>query len=208
MEKTITGIETQKLNPNRLNVFLDNEFAFGVSRYVGAWLATGKKLTEEDVDQLTILDAREKAFQKALHFINYKPRTQHEVSEKLVELGFSASIIDDVISELNEKNYLNDRTYAEEWVDVRSRIKPRSQKMIAYELRMKNINTSIISEALKTAPPDEELAHRLGLKYLRRYKHLDDSTFEKKMRGIFARRAFSFSVIQQEIKELQKIRNT
>jgi regulatory protein len=207
MEKTITSLELQKKNPNRINVYLDNEFAFGISRFVGTWLKQGEKIDELSVTQLLEKDNREKAFQKALHFINYRPRSVHEVKEKLKELGFGGSIIDAVVNELLIKKYLDDCDYAENWIASRVRSKPRSQKMLEYELRKKHIPENIIEEALKSAPENGELALRLGKKYLRRFTHLDEKEFAKKMTGVFARRAFPFSVIKTALIELINIRN-
>ena len=207
MEKTITGLEFQNKNPNRLNVYLNHEFAFGISRFVGALLKQGEKLDELSINQLLEKDTREKAYQKALRFINYQPRSVHEVKEKLEELGFGESVIDDVVDELIIKNYLNDCEYAENWIVSRVRSKPRSQGMLRFELRKKLILESIIEEALKSAPGNEELALRLGKKYLRRFASLDEKEFAKKMTGVLARRAFPFSVIETALIELKNIRN-
>jgi len=207
MEKTITSIETQKNNPNRLNIYLDDTFAFGISRFVGAWLAEGKKISTEEIAQLVSRDAREKAFQKALHFISYHPRSEYEVLEKLTDLGFSEELIDEVIAELAEKNYINDHQFAEDWIAARSQSKPRSRKMFTYELRKKNINDGVIDQALENAPTDQEMAFRLGEKYMRRYAHLEDKEFNTKMKGVLARRAFPFHVIEDAIIALLEMKN-
>ena len=207
MDKTITGLELQKKNPNRLNVYLDHEFAFGISRFVGAWLKQGEKLDELSINQLLEKDTREKALKKALRFVNYQPRSVHEVKEKLEGLGFSGSVIDDVINELLRKNYINDCEYAENWIASRIKSNPRSQRMLRYELRKKLISESIIDEALKSAPENGELALRLGKKYLRRFACLNEKEFTKKMTGVLARRAFPFSVIKSALTELKNIRN-
>ena len=171
MEKKITGLETQKNNPDRLNVFLDDEFAFGISRFVGAWLHVGDFLTDDEIAQMISGDEREKAFQKALHYINYQARSANEVRKKLVDLGFSEQVVENVLNECLEKNYINDRQFAEDWIAARSLSKPRSQKMLAYELRKKQIDDPVISRALESAPTDEEMAHALGQKYLPRLAH-------------------------------------
>ena len=207
MEKTITGLELQNKNPNRFNVYLNHEFAFGISRFVGAWLRQGEKIDELSINQLLEKDTRELAFQKALQFINYRPRSVHEVKEKLEELGFGGSVIDDVVDELIRKNYLNDCEYAENWIASRVRSKPRSQAMLRYELRKKFVPESIIEEAIKLAPENGELALRLGKKYLRRFAYLDEKEFTKKMTGVLTRRAFPFSVIETTLLELKNIRN-
>ena len=207
MEKTITGLELQIKNRNRLNVYLNHEFAFGISRFVGAWLKQGEKIDELSINQLLEEDTREKAFRKALHFINYRPRSIHDVKEKIEKLGFGGSVIDNVVDELIKKNYLNDYEYAENWIASRVRSKPRSQEMLRYELRKKFISESIIEEAVKSAPENGELALRLGKKYLRRFANLDEKEFTKKMTGVLARRAFPFSVIEKALIELKNIRN-
>ncbi|MHA1887821.1 MAG: regulatory protein RecX [Promethearchaeota archaeon] len=202
MEKIITSLEVQKKNANRLNVYLDHEFAFGISRFVGTRLKQGEKLGESSITQLLEKDTREKAFQKALKFLNYRSRSVHEVEQKIEELGFGKSVIKTVVSELLAKNYLNDREFAENWISSRARSKPRSQKMIRYELRKKFIPEDIIEEALEAAPGNDELALRLGKKYLRRFAHIDEKKFTKKMTGVLARRAFSFSEIKTVLKKL------
>ena len=207
MEKTITGLELQKKNINRINVYLDHEFAFGISRYAGAWLKQGQKLDPLSINQLLEKDTREKAFQKALIFLNYRPRSVHEVKEKLEELGFGCSVIDEVVNDLLRKRYLDDCEYAENWIASRIRSKPRSQGMLRYELRKKHIPEGIIEEALKSAPENGEIALRLGKKYLRRFAYLDEKEFPKKMTGVLARRAFPFSIIKTTLIELKNIRN-
>lgn len=207
MDKTITGLEAQKKNPNRINVYLDDEFGFGVSRYVGAWLREGDKISDDSVAQIVQKDAREKAFQKALQFINYRPRSEYEIKKKLSDQGFSEPVIANVIAELLQKNYIDDLRFALDWIESRSRSKPRSRRMFRYELQQKNISEGSIDKAVSQAPEDEELAHRLGQKYLRRFSHLDDDSYKKKMEGVLARRAFPYSVIREEIRNLLKQRN-
>jgi regulatory protein len=207
MEKTITNLETQKNNPNRVNVYLDDEFAFGISRFVGIYLKKGEKVNDAFLTNLLVEETREKALQRALYFINYHPRTVHEVREKLDDLGFENDVVENVLNELIEKRYLNDREFAENWVSSRSHSKPRSHKMLEYELKRKSIPETAIQAALETAPDDEVLAIQLGRKYLRRFDNFDENEFSKKMTGVLNRRAFPFLIIKNAISELKKIRN-
>ncbi len=43
-ERRITSLKVQKKNPNRVSIYLDEEFAFGVSRIVAAWLHVGQDI--------------------------------------------------------------------------------------------------------------------------------------------------------------------
>jgi len=208
MEKTITGLEPQKRNPNRINVYLDDEFAFGISRFVGAWLKEGATLNSERVTQLLEKDAHEKAYQKALKFISFKPRSAFEVRKRLKDKGFDEATIDPVLADLEEKLYLNDGEFAQNWVETRSRSKPRSRRMLKYELRKKSIDDAIIEKSVNSAPADFDLGIKLGKKYLKRYAHLDDQSFKKRMTGVLARRMFPFPVIKDVIIKLLELRNT
>ena len=202
MEKIITALEPQKKNPERINVYLDDQFAFGISRFVGAWLKRGDKLEDSKIKQLLDEDQREVALQRALHFIAYQPRSEKEVSDKLSAAGIDEGIITAVLQELKEKNYLDDQSFAQNWIESRCASKPRSYRFYSYELKRKGISEEKIDQALQAAPPEEELAYRLGRKYMQRYAALTPEEFKKKIQGVLARRAFSYDVIRQTINKL------
>jgi len=201
MDKTITAINLQKKNQNRLNIFIENEFAFGVSRFVGRSLKIGQTLTSDQIQEFLDADDREKAYQRALRYISYKPRTRFEVEKKLKESDFRVSTISSVIEELQEKNYLNDIKFAVEWVQIRSISKPRSKKQLSYELKKKGISEEGILEAIKYAPADFESALKLSSKYLNRFQHLPEIEFRKKMFGVLARRAYPYEIINKVIEK-------
>lgn len=207
MEKSITALETQKRNPDRINVFLDGEFAFGVSRFVGAWLTVGQKIDGIKVESLISSDEKEKALQSALRFIGYKQRTESEVIKKLNQLECSAEIIESVILELKEKRYLDDGEFASQWIEIRGETKPRGRNLLKMELRRKGIAGEIIEAAIKNAPDEMDMAVSLGKKYLKRYSSINDVEFRKKMTGILSRRAFPYSIVNDTINALINIRN-
>ena len=70
--KKITAISVQKKTPNRVNIYLDGEFAFGVARITAAWLKTGDELSDERIAKLLADDARERAYQQAMLFLSYR----------------------------------------------------------------------------------------------------------------------------------------
>ena len=164
MNNTITLVQPQKKDKTRLNVYIDNEFAFGVSSYIGGNLRVGQVLSQSDIDRIVNSDTREKAYQRALRFIGYKPRTEFEIRKKLKEIGFAESEIISVTEELSSKNYIDDRKYAIDWIELRSISKPRSRKQLAFELGKKGISREIIQEEIDRAPDDEDSALKLGRK--------------------------------------------
>ncbi len=103
MAKKITALKAQKKNPERLNIYLDGEFAFGLSRIIAAWLSIGQELDQSQIDSLLAKDEIEVAYQRALRFLSYKARSSHEVQQKLTQVGFSAEVTEIVIDRLFKK---------------------------------------------------------------------------------------------------------
>jgi len=55
----ITAIEPQQKNSQRVNVYLDGEFAFGLASILAAWLKVGQELSEEKIASLKTDDESE-----------------------------------------------------------------------------------------------------------------------------------------------------
>jgi len=86
MMHTITALTLQKRNRQRVSVFLDGEYSFGLARIVAAWLEVGQELSDEKIAQLRAEDEREVAYQRALRLIQYRPMVwTREQAETLAE---------------------------------------------------------------------------------------------------------------------------
>ncbi len=92
MAHIISDLSVQKRNPQRVNVYLDGEYAFGIARIVAAWLQVGQAISDEKIAQLRDQDERETAYQVALDFINYRPRTEAEIRKNLNRRGVKEEI--------------------------------------------------------------------------------------------------------------------
>src|SRR5258705_6654462 len=95
--KKITAIEVQKRSPNRVNIYLDGEFAFGLARIVAAWLKTGQELSEEKIEQLQAEDARERALQQAMLFLSYRDRSESEIRQNLRKHEIPEQVIEQTL---------------------------------------------------------------------------------------------------------------
>jgi len=201
MEKEITSIRAQQRNPQRVNIYLDGEFAFGLSRITAAWLKPGRKLSEADIDKLVNEDDHEVAFQQALHYLSFRARSENEVRRNLMKKGFSDPIIDETIERCKASAYVNDLDFAHQWIENRSTFRPRSFKLLSMELRQKGLPDDTINKALEDlSTPEEELAYQAALKKVDRYSALDWQTFRTKLGSFLARRGFSYSVTAPVVK--------
>ena len=196
MVYTITALKAQKRNPNRINVFIDGEFGFGVSRIVAAWLSVGQIISDERIASLKIDDELEVAYQYALKLINYRMRSSNEVDHYLLEKGASQETIKSVLERLKRSGLVDDSQFARNWTENRSEFRPRSRRAIKRELHFKGISEDVIEKTLNEMPPEEELAYQAGAKYARKLIFSDRFEFSRKLSGFLARRGFSYDVIK------------
>ena len=192
--KKITALEVQRRNPNRVNVHLDGEFAFGLARIVAAWLRVGQEISEEKIEQLQAEDARERAFQQAILFLSYRARSESEIRQNLRKHEIPEPVIEQTLDRLRQGGLANDDQFARAWVENRSTFRPRSRRLMAMELRQKGLKDEAVSSAIAEVN-DEVLAYEAAQKKVARYKDLEWNEFRKKLSDFLARRGFSYSVI-------------
>jgi len=198
----ITGLTAQARNPNRVNVFLDGEFAFGLDRLVAAWLKVGMELTAEKAADLQSQDTVEGAYQKALHFISYRPRSEMEIRKRLVEKDIDEPVIEAVLERLKIAQWIDDQQFARTWVENRSAFRPRSHRMLRYELKQKGVEEENIHQALLEAEDEPELAYQAGKSYARRLAGLDQELFRKRLSGYLSRRGFNYGTIAPVLRRI------
>ena len=199
--RKITAIQIQKRKPNRVNIHLDGEYAFGLARIVAAWLHTGQILDEEKIAQLQAEDARERAMQQAMLFLSYRPRSESEIRQNLSKHEFPETVIEEIIDRLRENGLANDKQFANAWVENRNTFRPRGRRALTLELRQKGIRDADIESAL-TDINEEALAYEAGLKKAGKLKVQEWSEFRKKLSDFLARRGFSYSVIAPIVSRL------
>jgi regulatory protein len=195
VEREITGIQVQKRNPDRVNIYLDGEYAFGLSRIVAAWLYKGQKLTDEKINTLCNEDGIEVAYQKALSLLNHKQRTSHEICQRLIEKGFSTSQAELVLEKLVLAGLIEDEEYARLWVENRNSFHPRGQRLIRIELLQKGIAEETIEKALAGSVDESELATQAAMQQIRKYQSLNWEDFRKKLSAYLLRRGFSYGTV-------------
>lgn len=201
MEHKITALRVQKRNPNRVNVYLDGSFAFGLSRIVAAWLRVGQTLSDEKIASLQAEETREAAYQAALRYLNFRPRSEAELRSKLEGKGFDASVIDATLHRLIEEGLVRDDRFARAWAESRSLSRPRSRRLIAFELRQKGISEENIQQAVADLE-DSELAYQAGLRYARRLKNMDFATFQRRLAGFLQRRGFAYGTVVTTVRRI------
>jgi regulatory protein len=203
---TITGLQFQKHAADRVNVFLDGRFAFGLPALEAARLRVGQFLSDDEIAQLEEQDTQQKAYDRAVRFLSYRPRSVAEVRRYLArpEHGYSAEVVEATLARLAEQGYLNDEEFARFWVDNRQRFRPKGSQALRQELRQRGLDGESIEGALAGLDLEEsayEAARPRALR-LAALVQSDPQTFRRKLADFLLRRGFGYEVTEGIVKRL------
>ena len=201
MAGTITALRFQKRNKNRVNVYLDGQFAFGLAAIEAARLRVGQTLSDDDIVRLQTQDEVERAYERALNFLSYRPRSEAEVRRNLRKKTVDDEAVEVVVERLTRAGLLDDREFARYWVENRLQFNPRGARALRHELREKGVSASIIAETLADFD-DEVVARKVAEAGARRLAHLGPGDFRRRLGGYLARRGFSYAVTKPLIEEM------
>jgi regulatory protein len=200
--RKITAIEPQKKNPGRVNIYLDDAYAFGLAKIVAAWLSVGQVLSDEKIQALQADDAREMAMQRALGFLSYRPRSVEEVRKNLRKHEIPEAVIEETVARLQRNGLLGDTAFAQAWVENRNTFRPRGKRALKMELRQKGLADDLIQETLADNVDEEALALAAAQKYVRKLNGLDWQAFRQKLGGFLMRRGFGYDVIAPVLRQI------
>ena len=125
----------------------------------------------------------------AARFLEARSRSIAEVRRRLTTAGYRSDLVDGAIERLSELGMLDDETFARAWVESRDRARPRGERALRDELRLKGIDRAIVDRVLedRRAPvpdadadgadvvePDRLAADRLIEKHRRTLQRIAD----------------------------------
>ncbi len=189
----VTAIKAQRRRKDRANVYLDGEYAFSLQKMLAAQLVVGQQLSSQEREALEAQDVVERAHERALHYLTYRPRSAQEVQRYLERKQVPPEVISQVVERLKRARLLDDAAFAEFWIENRETFRPRGAWALSSELRQKGVAPDVIQAALADLD-EEDSAHRAGEQALRRYARLDHDTFFRRMMGYLQRRGFGYGI--------------
>lgn len=196
MAGTVTALEFQKGNKERVNVYLDGAFAFGLSATLAAThLRRGQRLSDAEIAALRALDEQERAYEQVLRFLRYRPRSRAEVERYLKRKRFRDEIVTWVMTRLQEAGYLDDEAFARFWVENRQHFRPRSRRALSIELRQKGVERDIVQQVVGEQD-DEAVAWQAVEARLSRWSRLSREQLQRKLSDFLTRRGFDHETVR------------
>ena len=189
-----------------MNVYLDNSFWLGISLDTlgRLGLSNGQEISEEEKVRIESEAGVERWYEKMLHYISYRPRTESEVRRKLKEIGAPEEALEQTVDRLRGAGLLDDRRFAALWVEDRDRLRPTGERRLEAELRMKGVESGLIEEVLSARDPELELAQVKSLlsgRWQKEYGLRADQKVRRSLTGRLQRRGFNYQAIRQALEE-------
>lgn len=195
----ITSIKQQK-NKNRVNVYLDDKFGFGIDldNFVLLHLKVNQELTENEVEEIVKKAEFQKTLDKLLRFATVRPRSEKEVTDYFRRKEVHPSLHDKLFEKLKHFELVDDEKFAKWWVEQRQTFKPKAKRVLQMELRQKGIPKEIIDEVLESTIVDEEkMAKELLEKKAYKWKNLPPREARMKKTQYLAGKGFSWEIIEK-----------
>jgi len=204
----ITALEPQVNNSERINLYVDGRFLLGVNAAIvlQMGLRLQQELSPDQLEQLQSEEAEQRAVDRALNYLSYRPRSREEVRRYLRRKETPPEIIEAALARLDRLDFVNDRTFSGFWIESREQFSPRGARALKNELRMKGVERDIVDE-LVNDEQDEERALRAGRKKaiaLVTAPDIDYATFRNRLGSFLQRRGFGFQVTTRTVRTLWK----
>ena len=197
----ITAIKPQK-SKKRVNIYLDGKFGFGLDleNFIKLNLKVEQELSEVEIEEIVKKAEYQKMFQKITMFAALRPRSEKEIRDWLKRKKVHDSLANDLFSQLKRLELVDDNKFSKWWIEQRATFRPRSKRMLRYELGGKGVGKDIIDNAMSETNIDEaQIARQLVDKKKYRWEKLDKQEAKKKKAEFLGRKGFSWNVIREVV---------
>ena len=198
----ITDIQIQKQHQDRYSIYLDNIYSFSLAdlQLATSGLRVGQTLTSAEVLEWQQRSADDKAYQIALRYLSYRPRSRREVRDQLLRKEFDSATAERVLEQLEEHRLVDDKAFAEAWVANRQALRPRSRQVLQQELLQKGIDREIAQAAVEElgAEAHQTMLDSLITKKRKQTRYQDP----QRLREYLARQGFAYDQIKEALARL------
>lgn len=209
----IHRIEVQKKNSFRYSLYSEDGFISGVS---------DSTLTKHNLIKGTLIDENlyklisqeEEKWSIREYLVRLLGRRDHasyELKLKGIKKGYDSEFLDEIISELEGKNYINNLAFAQKYVHDKFRFNDWGPNKIRTELIKKHIKKSTIEQVLKNEFDQKSEIETIKKLISKKKRSLLRAPEEKKRKKIFDflfRKGYDSNVILKEIDQLIELVNS
>lgn len=142
------------------------------------------------------VDPADRARETCLRLLTVRPRSRQELAVALRRRGVPDDVAAAVLTRFSEVGLVDDRAFAEAWVDSRVRGRGLGRRALEHELRQKGVGRQEAAEALAGLTTDSELdtAVALAVRKAGATRGRPPEVRARRLVGMLARRGYSHEV--------------
>ncbi|WP_139904316.1 recombination regulator RecX [Clostridium thermarum] len=208
MENIITKLEVQKNNTKRVNVYINDDYAFSChAELVYKYDLKKSKLVDlEQIKDIITADNLMKAKNDALKYLERSYKTEKELRDKLYKKGYDETTVQGTVAFLKEYNFLNDEKYAEMY--IKDKQKRSGKNKLKYDLIKKGIDEEIIQEftSKMDAGVEDDTAESLAAKKYQTIikRETDKKKIYEKLLRFLVNKGFSWEIAKKAIEKVME----
>lgn len=208
----ITSIEEQKNNKNKVSVFIDSVFSFGITKeeLIKLKLSENKEISQEEINKIKNHIIFEKAKNRSFKILSFRQYSKLELKNKLLAELFPNDIVDKVIELLENYKYINDFEFTKSYIKNRYITKGYGINKIIFELKRLGINETdiinIYNETIKkfSITEEDKIRELINKKLKGKVTDFEENPkLKKKLFDYLYRRGFYYETIMNVLKENQ-----
>ena len=166
-------------------------------------LSKGMEVTEQELSE--IQDYAQFSYGKnlALYHLSFKQRTAKEVKDYLTQHDIQAEIISQILDNLKKDNWINDRKYANSFIQSNLLTGDKGAFVLKQKLSQKGISSTIIEEELSRFD-FTELTDKVTQKLLKKHQgKLPSKALQDKILQSLINKGFSYSQAKTAYQHLE-----
>lgn len=209
--KKITKIEYQKNNKDRVNIYLDDKFEFGIDLNIMLkyGLAKNMELDDEFISQILISEDKAKLYNYAISVLARSSKSEKELKFKLSVKGYDDESINAAIEKLKANKYIDDDDYCKKFINDKINLSNYGKRRIKEALVNKGIDRQLIDDNIKFILQDDEIkkAYALAEKKLKSLTDVEPIKKKMKISSFLLNKGFDYEIVNKILSKLLKVEN-
>lgn len=202
--RMISKIQPQKAK-GRYNVYINDDFAFGVDEEVliKFELTKGLHITKEMQKKIENEDSYFKAYQRTLNYLSYSLRSEKQIRDYLVKHELE-HYSDRMVEQLKSLRFIDDLNFAQSFVRSQANVNQKGPRTIEQDLKQKGISEINILTALDEYPYEQQLENAIELADKQWNKTSKSSAREsvQKVKRYLLNKGYSFEIVGEAMDEI------
>ncbi len=139
-----------------------------------------------------------------LNALSVRAKSRGELAAQLKRRGIPFEVACDVLDRLERSKLIDDLEFARAWSRSRLSSKKISKRVLAQELRKKEVAEDLIAQALDEISVEDEFeaALQLGERKARSLRNYAEEVRERRITSALARKGYNYSIISRVLREV------